>query len=322
MEETKPSNTFGPFTEGTEAAAKYKDLIQGKTVILTGVAENSLAGEAAIIIASSAPKRLILSARRVERAQPIAFRIVSAYPAVQVQILPMDLASLSSIRAAANELTVKVDVLINSAAVMACPYTKTVDGFESQFAVCHLGHFLFTNLLLKTRLIADNGRVVNISSAGHRFSDIRFDDLGFEDGKSYNPWLAYGQAKTANMLFTVSLAHSKRLHERGISSFSVHPGAIESNLGKHVDKAVLESLRIVDEVNDEGARKVTHKTLAQGTSTCLVAAFDPDIVEFNGGYLEDCQITKPRLAYAGSLEGAQKLWAISEQMIGEEFEMN
>lgn len=92
----------------------------------------------------------------------------------------MDLATLSSIRTAVGEIDAKVDVLINSAAIMACPYEKTEDGFESQFAICHLGHFLLTNLLLKSGMIADGGRVVNISSAGHRFSNVRFEDPGFE----------------------------------------------------------------------------------------------------------------------------------------------
>jgi NAD(P)-dependent dehydrogenase (short-subunit alcohol dehydrogenase family) len=151
--------------------------------LITGVADGGLGGEAAVTIASASPALLILSARATARAAPIAEKIASLYPAVKTRILAMDLGSLASVREAAKEVIgwsdVVIDVVINNAAVMACPYSTTIDGFESQFAIDHLGHFLFTNLLLKAEKIRDGGRIVNVSSNGYEFSGIRFDDPGF-----------------------------------------------------------------------------------------------------------------------------------------------
>ncbi|RFU27612.1 hypothetical protein B7463_g8733, partial [Scytalidium lignicola] len=257
MANTEPSKPFGPFTEGLEIASAYKDFIKGKTIFITGVAANSLGGEAALAIATSLPALLILSARNSSRAELIASKIRALHPFVSTP-------------------KISINVVINSAAIMAAPYSKTADGFESQFEICHLAHFLATNLILAKGLLGDGGRVVNVTSTGHRFSDVRREDPGFSNGESYNQWRAYGQAKTANMLFSIALADSKMLQKRRITSFSIHPG-------------------------------MTRETLQQGVSTYLVWAFDPDIINYNGAYLEDCQIRKPRLAYAGSLERAHCL---------------
>jgi NAD(P)-dependent dehydrogenase (short-subunit alcohol dehydrogenase family) len=118
-----------------------------------------------------------------------------------------------------NTYTKNIDVLINNAGVMACPYSTTVDGFETQFATNHLGHFLFTVLILG-KLTKETGRVVNVSSEGHQQCGVRFDDIGFSGGEKYAPWEAYGQAKTANILFSVELAR------RGVRSFSLTPGGM------------------------------------------------------------------------------------------------
>lgn len=146
------------------------------------MAEGGLGAEAALSIATSSPALLILSARSTARAQPVADKIASANPSVSVKVLAMDLGSLASVGSAVQELeswNIVVDVLINNAAVMAIPYSTTVDGFETQFGVGHLGHFLFTTLLLNGGKIRDGGRIVNVSSDGHRFSPI-LEDVGFE----------------------------------------------------------------------------------------------------------------------------------------------
>lgn len=152
------------------------------TVLITGVAPGGLGAEAAVSIATSSPAVLILSARSIARAQPVADQITSSHPSVTVKVLAMDLASLASVRAAVKELkswNVVIDVLINNAAVMVTPYGTTVDGFETQFGIGHLGHFLFTTLLLSGGRIKDGGRIVNVSSDGHRLSPIQ-EDVGFE----------------------------------------------------------------------------------------------------------------------------------------------
>jgi NAD(P)-dependent dehydrogenase (short-subunit alcohol dehydrogenase family) len=131
-------------------------------------------------IASASPKVLVLSARSKSRASPVGDKIASAYPNVKVEILEMDLDSLSSVRNAAKNLDVTLDVLICNAGIMAVPYSKSEDAFEKQFGINHLGHFLFTNLLLKEGMIRNGGRIVIVTSDGHRLSDILWEDPGFQ----------------------------------------------------------------------------------------------------------------------------------------------
>lgn len=155
-----------------------------------------------------------------------------------MQFVQKDLTRFDSIRAAAatiNNLVKKKDVLINNAGIMGVKdYTVTPEGLESQFGANHIGHFLLTNLLIAKLLAAGKGaRIVNLTSNGHQMEEMRFDDYNFDNGKAYDPWLAYGQSKTANILFTVSL--TEMLASNCIMSFSVHPGGIKTNLGNDVD---------------------------------------------------------------------------------------
>lgn len=156
-------------------------------VLITGVAEGGLGAEAAMSIASASPKLIVLSARSKPRALPVADQISKAYPEVKVEILEMDLGSLTSIRNGAHKLNATLDILICSAGIMAVPYGKTEDGFEKQFGINHLGHFLFTNLLLKEKKIKNGGRIVMVTSDGHRLSDVLWEDPGFQV-KTFKPW--------------------------------------------------------------------------------------------------------------------------------------
>ncbi|PSS07194.1 hypothetical protein M430DRAFT_23342 [Amorphotheca resinae ATCC 22711] len=312
------SNGFNQHTDGLEVASRFKDLIVGKTVLITGAGEGGLGAEAAFSIASASPALLILHGRAEERVKPVVERITAAFPSVKTRIFLMDLDSLASVRKAAAEVAswedVAIDVLINNAAVMAAPYSTTKDGFESQFGVGHLGHFLFTCLLLKANKIKSGGRIVNVSSGGHRLGPVRFDDPGFTNGTKYEKWAAYGQVKTANMLFSIALA--ERLKDRNILSFSLHPGGIHTNLLRHLSQEDLENL-----IKSLREREPDYefKTLQQGVSTHLVAAFDPSIAKHNGAYLSDCQIAQPLRPDAGDPEEARKLWTLSEELVGEKF---
>jgi hypothetical protein len=193
----KNPNGFGFKTEGIEVARKLSSLIVGKSgtssgaicshkqliilsVLITGVAEGGVGAEAAVSIAHASPKLLVLSARSKSRASPVADKIAVAYPTVKVEILEMDLGFFTSVRNTAKKLDTTLDVLICNAGIMAVPYGKTEDGFEKQFAVNHLGHFLFTNLLLKEGKIRDDGRIVIVTSDGHRLSDVLWEDTGFQ----------------------------------------------------------------------------------------------------------------------------------------------
>ncbi|TFK86693.1 NAD(P)-binding protein, partial [Polyporus arcularius HHB13444] len=216
-----------------------------------------------------------------------------------------------------------IDVLVNNAGIMATPYGKTVDGIESQFGTNHIGHFLFTNLIMPKLLESKQGpRVVNVSSNGHRLSDIRWDDFNFQDGKTYNKWVAYGQSKTANILFSVELA--QRLGSKGLKAFSVHPGLISTNLSRSANIDDFKALQALDKALDHGAgfKGFTRKNLSQGTATHVVAAFDPKLDEHNGAYLQDCQAAPDEdlKRYAVDKTSAARLWKLSEELVGQNFD--
>jgi NAD(P)-dependent dehydrogenase (short-subunit alcohol dehydrogenase family) len=310
---------FGHETDAKEVVSKFASLIAGKTILITGVASGGLGGETSIALAAASPARLILSARSASRAQPIADQITSSYPSVKTTILEVDLGSLASVRKAAREVEGGIDVLINNAGVMATPYAKTEDGFESQFGINHLGPFVFTNTLLREGKVKEGGRVVNVSSDGHRLGGIRWDDPGFKDGAEYNRWEAYGQGKSANILFSVELA--RRLKAKNILSFSLHPGVMNTNLGRHFGEDGLDTLKAQDTKVGYGGWEFRFKTLSQGCATHVVAAFDPTISGYNGSYLEDCTIFKTLQPWVQDPEDAKKLWTFSEELVGEKFDL-
>jgi len=237
-----------------------------------------------------------------------------------------DLGSYTSIRAAAKtvlSLVSKIHVLINNAGVMApAEYRTTAEGVEVQFGSNHVGHFLLTNLLMPGLEAAagEGARVVNLSSMGWGLGEVRFDDYNFNNGKDWEKWTAYGQSKTANILFARGLA--KKLKAKGIQAFSLHPGGINTNLGREVDFEG-EMGDLVKMFNDRGYVKVDSmdfKDLAQGTSTTLVAALDPALKDHSGAFLWDCQI-KETAEYTTKPEYVEKLWELSERIVGEKFSL-
>ncbi|KAI5777023.1 short-chain dehydrogenase [Geopyxis carbonaria] len=305
-------NNFKFETTADEVAIAFADQIVGKSILITGVSPNGLGSAAALSIARGSPKLLILASRNPSNIQLVAKEIAASFPSVETRALVLDLASLASVRRAAAEVNKytdvpQIDVLINNAGIMAVPYGTTEDGFERQFGTNHIGHFVFTNLIISK--IPRGGRIVNVASAGHRFSDVRYDDPGFNNGEKYDKLVAYGQAKTANMLFSVELA--KRLHGRGVLSFSVHPGVIMTNLSREMSEDERNSL----------CKYTSGFTLQQGVATYLAAAFDPNITESSGKYLADCQISEPLEKYAADPENAKKLWELSEKLVGEKFDI-
>ncbi|KAK4901050.1 hypothetical protein LTR49_027343 [Elasticomyces elasticus] len=246
---------------------------------------------------------------------------------VKTRFISLDLSDLSAVRTTAkeiNESVPRVDILIFSASIMGLEtYTKSKDGYELQFASCHLGHFLLTGLLLPKLVAAKKARVVSLTSMGYEASDIR-DDWNFSDGKTYNGWLGYGQAKTAVILFTLELA--KRGKSRGIEAFVLHPGMI---LSSGIMKAVTQEA-LTKAFADEKAQAAKEgrkmddpeqeKTLEQGCSTTLVAALDPSLTGKSGAFLKDCAVATGILKpYARDEEKAANLWALSEKLVGEKF---
>ena len=233
----------------------------------------------------------------------------------------MELGNMASIRAFADRINArgeKIDILLNNAGVMASPYKETDDGFELQFGANHLGHFLMTNLIAPS--LADGGRVVNLSSSAHGFSPVVFEDIMFKT-REYHRWLSYGQSKTANALFAVGL--NKRLAARGIEVFSVHPGAIQTDLSRHLTE---EDYAMFNEAIESGSLAL--KSVEQGAATGVYACTAPELAGKGGAYLADCRIAemaedgdpyttvKP---YAIDPEAAEALWAASEEYVGQSF---
>lgn len=252
------ASKYNTNTTADELVKDYASDIKNKIILTTGVAPGGLGAAFVESIGKGQPSLLILTGRTVEKAQKTADTIAAANPNVKVRILKLDLSSFASVREAADAVNAwadvpHIDVLVNNAGLMATPYSLTKDGFESQFGTNHLGHFLFTNLIMDKILAAKSPRVVNITSDGHRLNPIRWADYNFsvsnpilpsphmisyrcvQNGETYNKWHGYGQSKTANMLMTLSLAE-KLGSNCGLLSFSVHPGAVEnSNTGVGFD---------------------------------------------------------------------------------------
>ena len=215
-------------------------------------------------------------------------------------------------------------LLVNNAGVMACPLERTEQGWEMQFGTNHMGHFLLTCLLVPQLRAGAPGRVVNLSSAGHRFADVDFEDPNYES-RAYDKWESYGQSKTANVLFSVEL--NRRLSGAGIEAFAVHPGGIMTNLGRHLQKEDIEELMS----RAPGGQGIQWKTVEQGAATSVWAATAPELTGHGGIYLEDCQVSKPKqsddqdggfAAYAVDPESAKRLWTLSEELLGEKFTLD
>jgi len=236
------------------------------------------------------------------------------------------------VRAAADKLLAKgepLDIVIANAGVMATPFGHTADGFETQFGTNHLGHFVFVNRI--ARLIRDGGRLVNLSSAGHRYSNVDLNDPNFER-TPYEPFVAYGRSKTANILFAVEF--DKRHRRRGVRAAAVHPGGIQTELGRYADPGRIEKLiaQINEQLAAEGRGPFQWKTIPQGSATSVWAAVVAPSDEVGGQYCENCHVGKivPEdlpisvisegvRAYALDPANAQALWKKSEEMVGETF---
>jgi NAD(P)-dependent dehydrogenase (short-subunit alcohol dehydrogenase family) len=242
-----------------------------------------------------------------------------------VDLYQADLASLASIRAVTDTFFAdghdRIDVLIGNAGIMACPQGTTADGFELQFGTNLLGQFVLVNRLRPLLLTGTPARVVMLSSAGHRFSDVSLDDPGF-DHTPYRAWTAYGRAKTANVLFAVEL--DRRLRDRGVRAAAVHPGGIVTDLARHLTDETMAEM-----IEARGERKLEWKTVPQGAATSVWAGFVADADEIGGRYCEDCAVAPVILdsndspgvmAYALDPDTASALWTRSEQLVGETFD--
>jgi NAD(P)-dependent dehydrogenase (short-subunit alcohol dehydrogenase family) len=256
--------------------------LTGKRILVTG-ASTGLGEETTRAFAAHGAA-VTMAVRDPERGAAAVDRIRAAVPDADLEVMVLDLASLADVRRFAQEFLAAhdhLDVLVNNAGVMACPQATTVDGFELQIGTNHVGHFLLTQLLLP--VLGDGSRVVALSSAGHRFSDVDLDDPNFER-TAYDPWGAYGRSKTANALFAVEL--DRRLRDRGAHAYSLHPGGIITELGRHLTE---ETMAVLAESVPAG-EAIEWKTVPQGAATTVYAATATELDEHGGAYLEDCAV--------------------------------
>jgi len=304
--------------------------LKGKRILVTG-ASAGLGVETARALAAHGA-HVVGAARDLTKAEGATAQVRkdAAANGGSFELVELDLANLKSVRACADGLLAKgepFDVIIANAGVMATPFGHTADGFETQFGTNHLGHFVLVNRIAP--LIRAGGRLINLSSAGHRYSNVDLNDPNFEH-TPYEPFVAYGRSKTANILFAV--AFDDRHRERGVRAAAVHPGAIQTELARYVDADRLQAL--IDRINKDmaAAGKAFHwKTVPQGAATSVWAAVVAPAEEIGGHYCEDChvgQIVPDDVAigvsegvrrYALDPKNAEALWKKSEELVGESF---
>ncbi|XP_030282780.1 retinol dehydrogenase 12-like [Sparus aurata] len=281
--------------------------LDGKTVLITG-GNTGIGKETAVDLANRGA-RVILACRDMDRANRAAEEVRKRSGNGNVIVKKLDLASLQSVRELAKDVLAseeRLDVLINNAGVMSCPKWQTEDGFEMQFGVNHLGHFLLTNCLLDLLKKSTPSRVVNVSSLAHEKGEIYFDDLNQD--KDYNPWRSYRQSKLANVLFSRELA--KQLQGTGVTTYSLHPGVIQTELGRHFWPKIPLWKRIVYK-----PLMFLIKTPKEGAQTTIHCAVEESLQNESGLYYSDCA---PKTAAPQGLddEAAKKLWDLSASMVG------
>jgi NAD(P)-dependent dehydrogenase (short-subunit alcohol dehydrogenase family) len=271
---------------------------------------------------------VIMAVRDVEKGETAKARILEFVPEASLEVRQLELGNLANVRAFAESFLAdhdRLDLLINNAGVMACPQGTTDDGFDLQLGTNHLGHFLLGTLLAPALVAAAPSRLISLSSDGHRMSDLDLDDPGFETTE-YDPWVAYGRSKTANVLFAVGF--DARHRDQGVRALALHPGAIHTELGRHLTKDSLKSLmdRIDREGGDASGEGLRFKGIPEGAATTCWAATSPDLEGRGGIYLQDCQVaevddgeTGPGRggvrSYAVDPERADQLWAWSEAAV-------
>ena len=268
--------------------------------------------------------KVIIPAKRTEVAVQNLEGIVS-----KENIVEMDLGNLNSVKKFTEDFKEsfgKLDLLINNAGIMACPETRIGNGWESQFAVNHIGHFLLTKELMDTMAENDSARFVSLSSSAHSLTGILWDDIHFQNNP-YDKWMAYGQSKTASSL--IAIEFHRRMVDKGVSGFSVHPGGILTPLQRHLQKEEMVALGWMDE--DGSPSEITKnffKTTSQGASTTLWCATSSSLNGIGAVFCEDCDIAKRKNEVDESLqryfgvadwavdtEEASKLWDVTEKML-------
>ncbi|XP_054475472.1 retinol dehydrogenase 13-like isoform X2 [Anoplopoma fimbria] len=286
---------------------RSKASLEGKTVLITG-GNTGIGKETAVDLAKRGA-RVILACRDMDRANSAAEEVRKRSGNDNVIVKKLDLASLQSVRQLAKEVLAseeRLDVLINNAGIMSCPKWQTEDGFEMQFGVNHLGHFLLTNCLLDLLKKSTPSRIVTVSSLAHERGQIYFDDIHQE--KDYLPRKSYAQSKLANVLFSRELVN--KLQGTGVTTYSLHPGIIRTELGRHFWPKIPLWKRVLFT-----PLMFLIKTPTEGAQTTIYCAVEESLQDESGLYYSDCA---PKSAAPQGLddEAAKKLWDLSASMVG------
>jgi len=302
--------------------------LAGKRILVTG-ASAGLGVETARTLAAHGAQ-VVGAARNLDKARTATEAVrAGAANGGGLELVELDLANLASVRACADALLADgrgFDLVIANAGVMACPKSQTADGFETQFGTNHLGHFVLINRI--SSLFKPGSRLVNLSSSGHRFSDVDLEDPNF-DHTPYEEFVAYGRSKTANILFAVEF--DRRHKARGVRATAVHPGGIQTELGRYMAPETLQQL--LDGVNASQAAgdqpAFEWKTVPQGAATSVWAGLVAPAEAVGGRYCEDCHVAEivdtddlvraGVRPYALDADNARALWAKSEELVGEAF---
>lgn len=303
-----------PFGAEATAADVLRGVdLHGRRAIVTGGASGIGLETARALCAAGS--EVVLAVRDLEAGRRAAADIAAALPDAAIRAVQLDLADLASVKAFARAWVGALHALVNNAGIMATPEWRTPAGWEMQFATNHLGHFALAVGLRHALAAAAGARIVSVSSGGHLLSPVVFDDIHF-DSRPYDPWLAYGQSKTANALFAVGA--TRAWQDDGIVANALMPGAIRSNLQRHLDAAELARM----EARMAGSRDFAWKTAAQGAATSALLAASPLLEGVGARYFEDCNEALPNIPgsrrgvapHALDEEAAARLWRLSMDM--------
>ncbi|CAF0996667.1 unnamed protein product [Adineta steineri] len=313
------SATFHAKSTALEVVQGLNVNLNGKLVIITG-GTSGIGIETARALAT-AHAHVIITARDMNKGAEVVEDLKKTTGNDKIEVMELDLNSLQSVRDFVKQFQARhlpINILICNAGVMACPYEKTIDGFETQFGVNHLAHFLLTISLVPELKAGKPSRVVVVSSIANRRSGINWDDINWE--KNYDKWSAYGQSKTANILFAKQF--NKLYSSEGIQAYALHPGGIMTNLIKYLP---IEEQQAMGWFKEDGTVIDRFKNVEQGASTSVYAALAPELNNHGGEYLENCAISRginPDMktfwgmgAHAVDMESAERLWKLSEQLV-------
>ena len=304
-----------PFTAESTAAEVVDGVdLAGRRVIVTGGA-SGIGIETARALAGAGAE-VTLAVRNIRAGERTAEDIIATTGNKQVLVAPLDLADQASVASFAGAWDGPLHILVNNAGLMASPEMRTPEGWEMQFATNHLGHFALATGLHRALAAAGRARVVSVSSSAHLRSPVVFSDIHFRQ-RAYEPWAAYGQSKTANVLFAVEA--TKRWAGDGITANALMPGGIRTNLQRYVSDAELDRMRA-----QTGGAGPAWKTPEQGAATSVLVATSPLLEGVGGRYFEDCNEAGPNqpgtrqgvAAYALDPEAAARLWQVSVQTLG------